>query len=221
MAKDLAVTRPESQVLFPAEPSGLRHVAAAMAQGNRQLQGEIPGHAGGGERTGCRLPASSHGGEDSHAIHLPGGHHEWCRPGPPGHHPRREPLHEASGQGLLLQPAGREFTHLDIRQTAQSAHVPVVGVYETMPTPGYDYQSVDDGRGRGDPSRRRARNVEDATVTVTPILEVDNIGLSFSWQKDPRRSLVRDSRRGIHWADRLQWRRQDDAATNHPGPAAT
>jgi zinc/manganese transport system substrate-binding protein len=28
-----------------------------------------------------------------------------------------------------------------IRHTAQSAHVPVVGVYETMPTPGYDYQS--------------------------------------------------------------------------------
>jgi len=27
------------------------------------------------------------------------------------------------------------------RQTAQSARVPVVGVYETMPTPGYDYQS--------------------------------------------------------------------------------
>jgi zinc/manganese transport system substrate-binding protein len=28
-----------------------------------------------------------------------------------------------------------------IRQAAQSASVPVVGVYETMPTPGYDYQS--------------------------------------------------------------------------------
>jgi zinc/manganese transport system substrate-binding protein len=28
-----------------------------------------------------------------------------------------------------------------VRQTAQSAGVPVVGVYETMPTPGYDYQS--------------------------------------------------------------------------------
>ncbi len=28
-----------------------------------------------------------------------------------------------------------------IKQTARSAHVPVVGVYETMPTPGYDYQT--------------------------------------------------------------------------------
>jgi zinc/manganese transport system substrate-binding protein len=28
-----------------------------------------------------------------------------------------------------------------IRQVATKAHVPVVGVYETMPTPGYDYQS--------------------------------------------------------------------------------
>jgi zinc/manganese transport system substrate-binding protein len=30
---------------------------------------------------------------------------------------------------------------VSIRQTARSAGVPVVGVYETMPTPGYDYQS--------------------------------------------------------------------------------
>ena len=28
-----------------------------------------------------------------------------------------------------------------IRHTALKAGVPVVGVYETMPTPGYDYQS--------------------------------------------------------------------------------
>jgi zinc/manganese transport system substrate-binding protein len=28
-----------------------------------------------------------------------------------------------------------------IRTNAQDAGVPVVGVYETMPTPGYDYQS--------------------------------------------------------------------------------
>jgi len=28
-----------------------------------------------------------------------------------------------------------------LRQSATSAHVPVVGVYETMPAPGYDYQS--------------------------------------------------------------------------------
>jgi zinc/manganese transport system substrate-binding protein len=28
-----------------------------------------------------------------------------------------------------------------VRQTAESNHVPVVGVYETMPTPGYDYQT--------------------------------------------------------------------------------
>jgi len=30
---------------------------------------------------------------------------------------------------------------VSIRQSAQSNHVPVVGVYETMPTPGYDYQT--------------------------------------------------------------------------------
>jgi len=30
---------------------------------------------------------------------------------------------------------------VSIRQSAESNHVPVVGVYETMPTPGYDYQT--------------------------------------------------------------------------------
>jgi zinc/manganese transport system substrate-binding protein len=30
---------------------------------------------------------------------------------------------------------------VSIRQTAEANHVPVVGVYETMPTPGYDYQT--------------------------------------------------------------------------------
>ena len=28
-----------------------------------------------------------------------------------------------------------------VRQNAQQNHVPIVGVYETMPTPGYDYQT--------------------------------------------------------------------------------
>ncbi len=30
---------------------------------------------------------------------------------------------------------------VSVRQSAESNHVPVVGVYETMPTPGYDYQT--------------------------------------------------------------------------------
>ncbi len=41
-----------------------------------------------------------------------------------------------------------------------AAGIPVVGVYETMPTPGYDYQSLDARRGRGaasGPSRTASR----------------------------------------------------------------
>ena len=53
-----------------------------------------------------------------------------------------QPHQPAQGQGLPLQPAGHRQPH---RQTfladAQKAGVPVVGVYETMPVPGYDYQS--------------------------------------------------------------------------------
>ena len=62
-------------------------------------------------------------------------------PAPRGHHLGERVLHEAPGQSLLLQPTGGRLVDASIRQTAQSAGVPVVGVYETMPTPGYDYQS--------------------------------------------------------------------------------
>jgi hypothetical protein len=45
------------------------------------------------------------------------------------------------GQGVLLRPAGGRLAHHLIRRTAEVSSVPVVGVYETMPTPRYNYQS--------------------------------------------------------------------------------
>ena len=63
-------------------------------------------------------------------------------PSPEDITPRRGLLHQAPGQGVLLQPAGRRLAHRPRSgRRPQSAGVPVVGVYETMPTPGYDYQS--------------------------------------------------------------------------------
>ncbi len=53
-------------------------------------------------------------------------------------------------QGLLTRHVAKVFCYnqqvvssftTSLRQMARSAGVPVVGVYETMPTPGYDYQS--------------------------------------------------------------------------------
>ena len=54
---------------------------------------------------------------------------------------QEESLFTAPGQGVLLQPAGRRLADRQHPRHARSAGTPVVGVYETMPTPGYDYQS--------------------------------------------------------------------------------
>ncbi|MGO8864043.1 MAG: hypothetical protein ACLQRH_25225 [Acidimicrobiales bacterium] len=52
--------------------------------------------------------------------------------------------------GLLTKHQAKVFCYNEqvvdslttsIRQTARASGVPVVGVYETMPTPGYDYQT--------------------------------------------------------------------------------
>ena len=51
-----------------------------------------------------------------------------------------------------------------IRLGALKAGVPVVGVYETMPTPGYDYQLLDAGRGECHPKGRDSRRVDPAPV---------------------------------------------------------
>ena len=47
----------------------------------------------------------------------------------------------ASGQGVRLQPAGDRFADAVVPIDAKRYGIPVVGVYETMPAPGYDYQS--------------------------------------------------------------------------------
>ena len=59
-----------------------------------------------------------------------------------------------------------------IRDNALKAGVPVVGVYETMPT-GYDYQSLDARRGERHrsgrlPARSRPRNCDDRPAPAPP-----------------------------------------------------
>ena len=50
-------------------------------------------------------------------------------------------VHRAQGQGVRLQPAGDRRADRVVDHACQQYHIPVVGVYETMPTPGYDYQT--------------------------------------------------------------------------------
>ena len=63
-------------------------------------------------------------------------------PAPQDVTPPERPVLTAPGQGVRLQPAGHRLADRSRSwPPAKQAGIPVVGVYETMPTPGYDYQS--------------------------------------------------------------------------------
>ncbi len=104
--------------VLPGQPDHLRRIACVpLAHRHRRVQGALPRHARGRHRAGRRLPAPGHGHEHPHPVPFPGRHHERRRPESRGHHPGERILHQASGQGLRLQPTGgRRPDHLDPRR---------------------------------------------------------------------------------------------------------
>ena len=94
-------------------------------------------------RAGRRLPPAGDGDPDLNApLRSAGRHHERRRPRAGGR--------DARGLGSSRSTRSRSSAYnqqvvdpltTSIRTTAERAGVPVVGVYETMPTPGYDYQT--------------------------------------------------------------------------------
>ena len=69
------------------------------------------------------------------AVQLPGRHHERRRPGAAGRSAAGRALLWAPRQGVRLQPAGHRLAHRVVPERRPSAPaIPVVGVYETMPT---------------------------------------------------------------------------------------
>ena len=89
-----------------------------------------------------------------------------------------------------------------IRETALKAGVPVVGVYETMPTPGYDYQSwmlaevnaIEQGGGRQDlhpEAVMSRRGTTPRRCQRREVLRVDGVSVALSRAADPRRGQLR------------------------------
>ena len=77
-------------------------------------------------------------------------------------------------------------------KAATGAGVPVVGAYETMPAPGYDYQSwmmaelraIEQGRHRQDLDREARRAVTGARRAAPPeILSVEGLGVSLGGRR--------------------------------------
>ncbi len=127
--------------LLRGQAGGLRSLAGPLAQGPLAVQGQPSRDTGGDDRAGGRLHAPSGGSGQQDPLHVPGRHHERRRPGAREHHLRREPAHRSQGEGLLVQRAGDGSITESLLGLAKKHGIPVVGVYETMPTPGYDYQT--------------------------------------------------------------------------------
>ena len=111
--------------------------------------------------------------------------------------------------------------------------MPVVGVYETMPTPGYDYQSwmlaevkaiqkaVADRRLDGAPVTRRSRPTHRHGPSKTDVLRVEGVSVSLAGRQILDDVTFAGRGRGVHRADRLERGGQDHAAAGDPRPAAT
>ena len=111
--------------------------------------------------------------------------------------------------------------------------MPVVGVYETMPTPGYDYQSWMLAEVAAIRGRRDAQGLDGAPVIAPPSSASGDLGsrATSCWRwtasasavgpAGPRWRHLRGPGGRVHRTHRLERGRQDDAAARHPRPAAT
>ena len=134
-------------------------------------------------RAGGRLPARGHGHEEPDAVRLPGRHHERRGSGPRGHHAGGRLLHQASGQGLLLQPAGGRLARP--RRSGRPRNRPACrssGSTRRCPHPA---TTTSPGWWpRWPPSRppwptEPRRSTCDRGSPSVPVLEVDEVGVSL------------------------------------------
>ena len=116
-----------------------------------------------------------------------------------------------------------------IRQTALKAGVPVVGVYETMPTPGLHLPVVDARRGQRPAKGSGGQDLHPEAVMTGPgpgRRPPPNDPRRRRGQRvpgraaDPRQRQLHRRPRPVHRPDRPERRRQDDAAAGDPRPAA-
>ena len=142
IAADLSAIQPAHAAYFKANAAAFTASLSGLEHGDRQLQG--------GTTRASPSPSTEPVADyllhrarrrQPDAVDVPGRHHERHRPLAAGRGRAAGPVHRAQGQGVPLQPAGHGRADRVVHQLAQQNHIPVVGVYETMPAPGYDYQT--------------------------------------------------------------------------------
>ena len=81
-------------------------------------------------------------GTDNHdAVRAAGRHHERRRPGAPGCDPQDSLFTQHQVKVFVYNQQVTDSLTASFLRRREADGIPVVGVYETMPMPGYDYQS--------------------------------------------------------------------------------
>ena len=136
-------------------------------------------------------------------FHVPGRHHERHRPLAARRRPEHSLFTEHKVKVFLYnQQVTDSLTPSFL--TLRAKHVPVVGVYETMPTPGYHYQSwmlaevnrPQQGCHRQDLDRALVMPAGEAAAADRELLRLDGIGVPARRQADPARRLLPPVRPG-------------------------
>ena len=141
MAKDLEEIEPSHKAYFEANLAKFNASLEPWFKAIAAFKAKYARNPRRGDRTGRGLSSRSDGREDLDPVGLPSGHHERRRPAPEditledGYFTKHQVKVFCYNQQVV-----DSLTTLD-STTALKNKVPVVGVYETMPTPGYDYQT--------------------------------------------------------------------------------
>ena len=130
-----------SRLVLPRQPGQVQHLAAALVGGDRLVQGPVRRDDGGHDETVADYLLTAMGINNLTPFAFQADIMNGVDP---------TPQDITLENGFFTQHRVKVFCYnqqvvsnltVSVRQSAQQNNVPIVGVYETMPTPGYDYQT--------------------------------------------------------------------------------
>ena len=167
ITRDLSALDPAHAAYFRANLARFDRSLTPWLQAIAELQDRSSEHSRGHHRAGRRLHAGGRRNRRRDSLGVASGHHERGGPGTGGHHPQDSLFTGHKVKVFLYNEQVTDSITQSFLALARKSGIPVVGVYETMPTPGYDYQTWMLAEVRGTREGRRGQGLDGALVTDT------------------------------------------------------
>ena len=161
------------------------------------------------------------------AVRLPGRRHERRRPGAAGRDARERAVLQHKVKVFLYNQQVTDSLTQSLLAAAHQDGIPVVGVYETMPTPAtttsrgcWPRSRRFNGRWRTESRPRGCNDAKRVRATATPAGRARRRGRHGAAGRPhrARRRQLHDPRGRVHRPDRRQRRREDDPVPGDPRP---